>query len=240
VYKRLMERFKFAVYTRNLPERSFWMRLRDLDPEYRATAFVDRLWNATPEERKQLGEEVAIVEKAGGIITKEFMQEVLKLNEKRRVVEPDSVKPLVNVYKKEANLSDTEKIIHSKATNHGLDPALIAAMIEAESSWKNFAVSKVGAQGLMQLMPDTAKSLGVTDPFDPEQNIDGGIRYMKWLLKKYDGDTEIALAAYNWGPGNMDKWINKHGRTLPRVKETVKYVDEVISRMDKYNYLNEG
>lgn len=113
--------------------------------------------------------------------------------------------------------------IIEKASNvYGVDKSLISAVIQAESGGNPRATSPVGAQGLMQLMPDTARGLGVFDPYDPEQNVMGGTKYLAWLLKKYGGDKAKALAAYNWGTGNIDR---KGMGTLPR--ETQNYISKI-------------
>lgn len=114
----------------------------------------------------------------------------------------------------------------SAAQKHGVDPALIHQMIRQESAGNPRAQSPVGAQGLMQLMPPTARDLGVKDPFDPAQNIDGGSRYMAQLLKRYGGDRNKALAAYNAGMGNVDS-----GKAAG-FKETNDYVARIGGRMD--------
>ncbi len=111
------------------------------------------------------------------------------------------------------------------ARRHGLDPELVIAVVSVESGFKPQAVSPKGAQGLMQLMPRTAESLGVVDAFDPEQNLDGGVRHLGQLLAQYDGDVERALAAYNAGEGAVQR---HHG--IPPYRETRAYVKKVLER----------
>jgi len=112
-------------------------------------------------------------------------------------------------------------IICKASRRYGVDEGLIRAVIRAESDFNPRAVSSAGAQGLMQLMPATARSLGVTDPFDAEQNVMAGTRFLADMLKRYSGCIDSALAAYNWGPGNLDR----HPTSLPR--ETRNYLARV-------------
>jgi len=119
--------------------------------------------------------------------------------------------------------------IDTVAARYGLDPELIHAVILAESAYREKALSPKGAMGLMQLMPETARRLGVNDPWDPRQNIDGGARYLKFLLERYDGDLDLAVAAYNAGEGAVDKY----GRAIPPYQETITYVKKVKEFMSK-------
>ncbi|HEX6211134.1 MAG TPA: lytic transglycosylase domain-containing protein [Methylomirabilota bacterium] len=116
-------------------------------------------------------------------------------------------------------------MIQEYARRHDLSPDLVRAVIQVESAWNPRAVSSKGALGLMQLMPATAAELGVTDPFDPEQNIRGGVTYLKRLLDRFNGNPELALAAYNAGPGAVEKY----GRRIPPYRETRQYVRKIKS-----------
>lgn len=120
---------------------------------------------------------------------------------------------------------DFERLVGEAARRHGLDPALVMAVVGVESGFQPQAVSPKGAQGLMQLMPGTARDLGVTDPLDPAANLDGGSRYLSSLVARYDGDLTRALAAYNAGMGA----VARHGG-VPPYAETRNYVRKVLGR----------
>jgi soluble lytic murein transglycosylase-like protein len=115
-----------------------------------------------------------------------------------------------------------DDIIEEAARLHRIDSDLIHAVIQAESSFNPIAVSPVGAQGLMQLMPQLQEELGVDDPFDPRQNIMAGTEYLKRLLDRHDGNLALALASYNAGPGNVAKY-----RGVPPFRETRSYVKKI-------------
>lgn len=128
------------------------------------------------------------------------------------------------------NLTKSEiiNIATKKAKEYGLLPSLVLSVIEAESGFRQDAVSKAGAIGLMQLMPQTAKALGI-NPYDPVENLDGGIRYLKEKLEQFGGNIELALAAYNAGPANVMKYGG-----IPPFDETVEYVQKVLLLSQKY------
>lgn len=115
-------------------------------------------------------------------------------------------------------------MVSKAAQRYQLDPALINAVIYQESGFRNNAISSPGAVGLMQLMPDTARSLGVNDPFNPQQNIDGGAQLLRQMLDRYNGQLDLALAAYNAGPAAVDKYGG-----IPPYAETQNYVQNVLS-----------
>jgi soluble lytic murein transglycosylase-like protein len=116
-------------------------------------------------------------------------------------------------------------LIEDAAKQQSLDPKLIRAVVEQESAFRPCAVSVSGAQGLMQLMPQTGAELGVANPFDPKQNVDAGARYLKQLLDKYQGDLSLALGAYNAGPKALDD-----SGGVPNLQETRDYVDAVLAK----------
>jgi hypothetical protein len=118
-----------------------------------------------------------------------------------------------------------DSYIVSSSARHGVDPVLIYSIMHRESAFKKLAVSYKGARGLMQLMPATAARFGVRNIFDPEQNIEAGTRYMRWLLNRFNGDVGLALAGYNAGEGAVDKY-----RGVPPYRETQEYVKRISER----------
>ena len=121
------------------------------------------------------------------------------------------------------------QLVQQNADIWQVDPALIKSVIANESSFNANATSPVGAQGLMQLMPETAASLGVRNPYDPAQNVAGGTRYLRSLLDRFKGDTRLAVAAYNAGPGAVEKYGD-----VPPYAETQSYVKNVLGSLDQY------
>lgn len=131
--------------------------------------------------------------------------------------------------KTEKNVSKTEimELVDKTCEKYNIDSKLVKALIQQESAFNPNAKSKAGALGLMQLMPKTAHGLGVNDPMNPEDNIDGGVRYLKQMLDKFHGNKILALAAYNAGPNAVEKYNG-----IPPYKETQNYVNSILK-----NYL---
>ncbi|EHP44243.1 lytic transglycosylase [Cupriavidus basilensis OR16] len=123
-----------------------------------------------------------------------------------------------------------EPIIDTISVRHGVDPALIKAIIDVESRFLRTARSSKGAVGVMQLMPATAQYYGLTDPFDPSQNIEAGVLHLKSLLLRYNGNIALALAAYNAGAQS----VFRNGKRIPPYRETMDYVPTVLARYASY------
>lgn len=135
----------------------------------------------------------------------------------------------VDWYSTPLNRKSYAKLVDHAATTYGVEKSLIRAVMHAESAFKKDALSSQGAQGLMQLMPATAKELGVQDAMKPADNIDGGVKYLSQLLRRYDGDTKLATAAYNAGPGAVKKYNG-----VPPYAETEAYVKRVEILRKRY------
>lgn len=128
-----------------------------------------------------------------------------------------------------SNVPYRDEII-AAAKRHGIDPALLAAVVKQESNFNPQAHSAVGAKGLTQLMDATARGLGVSDPYDPAQALDGGAKFLSGLLKQFGGDTTRAIAAYNAGPGAVKKFGG-----IPPYAETQRYVPRVLANFESYS-----
>ena len=141
-------------------------------------------------------------------------------------------KPGVDFSRVKLNTAAFDREIATAARQYGVDEAVVRAIIHAESAFNPRAVSRVGAQGLMQLMPATAERFGVSDAFDASQNIRGGVKYLAWLLKRFNGNVTLAAAGYNAGEGAVDKYDG-----VPPYKETQRYVERVGVLADRYRGL---
>lgn len=165
--------------------------------------------------------------KFGSLTSQNVKAEVVNPVTSTNSIEEQMAAVTFNSAAKATEKSQLKDLISKISKKHGVDEKLVNAVIKQESGYNTKAKSSAGAQGLMQLMPSTAKSLGVTDPYNPVQNVDGGVRYLKSMMEKYNGNIVLALAAYNAGPGNVDKYDG-----VPPFKETQNYVKNVL-----YNYL---
>lgn len=131
--------------------------------------------------------------------------------------------------------SEYKDLINQAALNNNIEASLVQAVIHAESGFNPHAVSRKGALGLMQLMPKVADSLGVTQPFNPNDNISGGVKHLAWLIKKYDGNLRLALAAYNAGSEAVERF-----KGVPPYAETQAYVRKVIELHSRYKGVKNG
>lgn len=162
-------------------------------------------------------EDLSVQNKSAAKEFKNILDE--KLNENTKTAENNIEK---TTFKN--SRENIENLIEKYAAKNNLDPDFIKAVVKQESGFNPDAKSKCGAMGLMQLMPQTARGLGVVDAFDPEQNIEGGVKYLKSMLNRFNNDPKLALAAYNAGPGAVQKYGD-----IPPYRETQNYVKNIMS-----------
>ena len=158
---------------------------------------------------------------------------IIPVGKQFRVIISDRIKSLVL---KNIDNTSYDSIIMQHALTSGIDPMLVKAVMKAESNFNPRAVSHKGARGLMQLMPDTARLMKVDDPFDPEENIKGGTRYLKYLDDMFAGNLELILAGYNAGPGR----VIEHNMNVPPYEETRTYIQRVKAYYHKLKKPNES
>jgi hypothetical protein len=158
---------------------------------------------------------------------------MIPIGKKFRVIISDTIKSIVV---RNIDNSSYDTMIMQHATTHGIDPLLVKAVMKTESNFNPRALSHKGAQGLMQLMPDTARFMNVFDPFDPDDNIKGGTRYLKYLDEIFGGNLELMLAAYNAGPGR----VIEYKMNVPPYEETKTYIQRVKAYYNKLKKPNES
>jgi soluble lytic murein transglycosylase-like protein len=158
---------------------------------------------------------------------------MIPVGKKYNVVIPERNK-IISTKDIDNSLYDKLIIHHSKI--HGVDPSLVKAVMKAESNFNPYAVSHKGAQGLMQLMPDTAKLMRIDNPFDPDENIKGGTKYLKLLEEIFEGNLELMLAAYNAGPSK----VMEHNMNVPPIEETRNFIKRVKFYYNKLKKPHEG
>ncbi len=178
--------------------------------------------------------DMAALEKMGGLPAKDSIQSFDKVLQSTAgakfgtLLRSDGIKNVnAQLYTNNTTKDQIMSMIEDTSQKYGVDSKLIKALVQQESGFNPNAKSKAGALGLMQLMPSTAKGLGVTDPMDPKQNIEGGVKYFKSMLDRFHGNTILALAAYNAGPNAVSKYDG-----VPPYKETQNYVRSILK-----NYL---
>jgi len=192
-----------------------------LSPRYAGLAAVILASLAVPAGAQSLSPQFSYTRSETGVVT-------ISDDGRRR----DAVAPAVYPASKPSSFDD---LIDTHARAHGLNPVLVRAVIEAESAFDPQAVSRVGAMGLMQLMPGTARELGVSDPFDPDDNIRGGTKYLRTLLDRFDGNVRLALAAYNAGPSAVERYDD-----VPPYRETRSYVEKIANRIKDVKAITRG
>jgi len=150
------------------------------------------------------------------------------VREQTAVSAPRTITPATTLLTSSNMPSTYVEMIHNACDRHGVDPALVHAIVKVESDFNPYALSRKGAMGLMQLMPQTAVNMNVRNTFNPHENIDGGVKYLRYLIDRYEGNLSLALAAYNSGETAVKKW-----GTIPPFPETQNYVQRILKIYNK-------
>jgi soluble lytic murein transglycosylase-like protein len=161
---------------------------------------------------------------------------IMPVGKKYKTIIPDQNAQNATVMMPDRDNGNYDNLIMHHSTMHGVDPLLVKAVMKAESNFNPYALSPKGAQGLMQLMPDTAKLMRVDNPFDPDDNIKGGTKYLKILDDMFQGNMELMLAGYNAGPNR----VLEHNMKVPPIEETKTFIKRVKEYYKKIKKPNEG
>lgn len=172
----------------------------------------------TVDKHEFKGERIILTLEGGGTVAFDYsrVREV-------RSIDPATGQTVIETVENPPKKHDCNSIIEELAEKHDIDPILVKAIIKVESNYNPNAVSPKGAQGIMQLMPQTAARFNVNDVFDPKENIEGGMKYLKFLMERYSGRFDLILAAYNAGEDAVDKYGG-----VPPYRETIEYILKVL------------
>ena len=210
-----------------LPER--WLMLRQLTIVCGITALLSISGQKASADIYQYTDDQGVIHFSNVGVGKAKKYRKVK-TESRQEARPDYKQPSSSPSSEPGPPSQNEnipatftEIINSACSRHGVDPALVHAIVKVESDFNPYAMSKKGAVGLMQLMPQTAVDLRVQNVFSPDENIDGGVKYLRYLLDRYEGNLSLALAAYNSGETAVERW-----GTVPPFRETQDYVQRIL------------
>jgi len=207
----------------HITETDRWMRPKDKDE---ALAAAKKLVQGGMEIEAGLGQINSAAWKQRGLTVETVFDPCANLDATQRILAANEIEPKRLRQRPVKEREDVRGLVRKLAPKYSLDPQLVLAVIEAESNFDPKASSPKNAQGLMQLIPATAQRFGVTDPWNPEQNLHGGMAYLRWLLDHFEGDIKLALAGYNAG----EQAVELYGG-IPPYTETQSYVKRIVKRL---------